>query len=110
MITLPNNKLITGSYDKTIKIWPDPSKLGDLNQSNLQLSQISQISKKSLVPPLSPLKTLTGHTSSVISLKYLNDAATFASGSADYNIKIWDYEKGENIKNFSGHMSDILCL
>jgi len=26
MITLPNAKLITGSYDKTIKIWPDPLK------------------------------------------------------------------------------------
>jgi WD40 repeat protein len=56
------------------------------------------------------LKTLTGHTSCIISLKYLNDGATFASGSADYSIKVWDYEKGENIKNFTGHMSDILCL
>lgn len=111
MISLPNSKLVTGSYDKTIKIWPDPLKLADLSQSNLQLSQISQISKKTnAVPPLSPLKTLTGHTSSVISLKYLNDGITFASGSADYNIKIWDFEKGENIKNFSGHMSDILCI
>lgn len=111
MINLPNGKLVTGSYDKTIKIWPDPSKMGDLSQSNLQLSQISQVSKKSnITPPLSALKTLTGHTSSVISLKYLNDGATFASGSADYNIKIWDYEKGENIKNFSGHMSDILSM
>jgi WD40 repeat protein len=111
MITLPNSKLVTGSYDKTIKIWPDPLKLADLSQSNLHLSQISQASRKTnAVPPLSPLKTLTGHTSSVISLKYLNDGLTFASGSADYNIKIWDYEKGENIKNFSGHMSDILCM
>ena len=110
MIILPNGKLVTGSYDKTIKVWPDPLKLNDLTQSNLQLSQISQISKKSNINVQNPLKTLTGHTSSVISLKYLNDGATFASGSADYNIKIWDFEKGENVKNFSGHMSDILCL
>lgn len=111
MILLPNSKLVTGSYDKTIKIWPDPLKLGDLSQSNLHLSQVSQISKKSsATPPLSSLKTLTGHTSSVISLKYLNDGATFASGSADYTIKVWDYDKGENIKNFSGHMSDILSM
>jgi WD40 repeat protein len=111
MITLPNAKLITGSYDKTIKIWPDPLKIGDLSQSNLQLSQVSQFSKKSTSNNLmSALKTLTGHTSSVISLKYLNDGENFASGSADYNIKVWNYERGENVKNFSGHMSDILCM
>lgn len=111
MILLPNGKLVTGSYDKSIKIWPDPVKISDLSESKLQLSQLSNnstLSKKS--PPLNPLKMLTGHTSCIISLKYLNDGATFASGSADYTIKVWDYEKGENVKNFSGHMSDVLCL
>lgn len=109
MILLPNGKLVTGSYDKSIKIWPDPSKIGDLSESKLQLSQLSSVSSKKS-PPLNPLKMLTGHTSCIISLKYLNDGATFASGSADYTIKVWDFEKGENIKNFSGHMSDVLCL
>jgi WD40 repeat protein len=110
MITLPNSKLVTGSYDKTIKIWPDASKLTDLSKSNLHLSQLSQTSKKSVTPPLSPLKILVGHTSSVIVLRYLNDGITFASGSAEYNIKTWDYENGENIQNLSGPMSDVLCL
>lgn len=93
MILLPNGKLVTGSYDKSIKIWPDPSKISDLSESKLQLSQISSTSSKKN-PPLNPLKMLTGHTSVIISLKYLNDGATFASGSADYTIKVWDYERG----------------
>lgn len=95
MILLPNGKLVTGSYDKCIKIWPDPAKIMDLSESKLQLSQLSSnsaLSKKNT--PLNPLKMLTGHTSCIISLKYLNDGATFASGSADYTIKVWDYERG----------------
>ncbi len=93
MVLLPNGKLVTGSYDKTIKIRPDPSKIGDLSESKLQLSQVSTLSGKKNAP-LNPLKMLTGHTSVIISLKYLNDGATFASGSADYTIKVWDYERG----------------
>jgi hypothetical protein len=31
MILLPNGRLVTGSYDKSIKIWPDPTKIGDLS-------------------------------------------------------------------------------
>ncbi len=109
MILLPNGKLVTGSYDKTIKIWPDPAKFDNLNTTNLQLSQISSASSKK-ASILNPIKTLTGHTSCIIALKYLNDGANFASGSADYSIKVLDMERGENIKNFTGHMSDILSV
>jgi WD40 repeat protein len=111
MIVLPNLQLVTGSYDKTIKIWTNATKLNDLSESNMQLSRVSQLSKKSAtITPLSPLKTLTGHTSAVLSLKYLNDGCSFASGSADRTIKIWNFEKEESIKNFVSHTNDILCM
>lgn len=31
MILLPNGRLVTGSYDKSIKIWPDPTHISDLS-------------------------------------------------------------------------------
>lgn len=89
MILLPGGKLVTGSYDKTIKIWADPLKPEGLGNTLLTQSQLSVGSRKG--GTLNPLKTLTGHTSCIISLKYLNDGVSFASGSADYSIKVWDY-------------------
>ena len=69
------NTLITGSYDKTIKVW------------------IFKLPWKSSKHTYSPEMTLVGHTSSVISLRAVTDTL-IASGSADYSIKLWDLEKG----------------
>jgi WD40 repeat protein len=100
MVILPNNHLVTGSYDKTIKIWNSPADI--LNQST--------VTQKSVKNTYSPLKTLSGHTSCVIALRYIPNGNLLASGSADYTIKMWDVDKGEVIKNFTGHMNDILCF
>jgi WD40 repeat protein len=100
MVLLPNQQIATGSYDKTIKLWNSPADI--LNQS--------QVTTKSIKNAYSPLKTLTGHTSCVIALKFIANGNLLASGSADYTIKIWELEKGEVIKNFTGHMNDILCF
>jgi WD40 repeat protein len=67
----------------------------------MAMSQISNASSKK-TPTLIRLKTLSGHTSCIISLKYLNDGSNFASGSTDYSIKVWDYEKGKTLKKLSG--------
>lgn len=100
MVLLPNQQLVTGSYDKTIKLWNPPTDI---------LTQ-SQVTVKSVKNAYSPLKTLTGHTSCVIALKHIPNGNLLASGSADYSIKIWDLEKGEVTKTFTGHMNDVLCF
>lgn len=55
---------MSGSADKTIKIW--------------------DIEKKSNV------ETLLGHTSSVMSLSVSNDSSFIISGSADKSVMIWE--------------------
>jgi WD40 repeat protein len=55
------------------------------------------------------IKTLTGHTNSVLSLAVLPDGS-LASGSGDKTIKIWDTIKGIEIKTLTGHTSEVLSL
>jgi WD40 repeat protein len=55
------------------------------------------------------IKTLSGHTSSVLSLAVLPDGS-LASCSYDTKIKIWDTMKGIEIKTLSGHTSYVRSL
>ena len=61
-VAVKNNKIVSGSWDKTIKIW-------DLNSGEC-------------------LKTLRGHECCVLSIAIKNDK--IVSGSDDKTIKIWD--------------------
>lgn len=58
------------------------------------------------------LKTLTGHTDSVIALAITPDGKQIVSGSGsrDSTIKIWNIETGENIDTFIGHQSSIRAI
>jgi len=67
-----NNLLVSGSTDKTVKIW-------DLNTFELKF-------------------TLAGHTQSISSLAVLHHHGQIASGSWDKTIKIWSILNGTLIK------------
>ena len=84
MISLPDNRFASGSYDNTIQIWDVTTAIG--------------------------LKTLESHTGAVLCLVYLGDGH-LASGSVDKTIKIWDYLSNLLIKTFDQpHMNSITTL
>ncbi len=74
----PDGKtLVSGSVDKTIKIW-------NLDTGTLQ-------------------KTLTGHTEVFMSVAISPDGKTLVSGSSDATIKIWNLDTGTLQNTLTGH-------
>ena len=73
--------LISGSYDKTIKVW-------DL------------VTKKCL-------RTITAHTEAVLFIKHIRENIV-ASASQDGSIKLWDISNGSCVHTFeSAHKRHI---
>ncbi|VEU20952.1 DEKNAAC101846 [Brettanomyces naardenensis] len=77
-----NNLLMTGSYDKTIKIW------------NVDTGKL--------------LRTLTGHTRGVRTLAF--DDQKLISGGLDGTIKVWNYRTGQCISTYTGHSEGVISV
>ncbi|KAG0615652.1 hypothetical protein M758_5G058100 [Ceratodon purpureus] len=73
--------LLTGSDDKTIKVW--------------------------LVQGQKFLATLTGHINWVRSAEFHPDGGTIVSGSDDRTVRLWDFERHECLQQFSDGMGMI---
>ena len=83
-ITPDGKYLISGSTDKTIKVW------------NLQTKKL--------------LFTLKGHSKEVSAVTITPDGKYLISGSKDKTIKIWDLENREEIFTFTGHTESINAI
>ena len=80
-ITPDGQTLVSGSYDKTIKLW-------DLGTGKL-------------------LNTLAGHTQRITCIAISPDGQTLASGSYDRTIKVWALSTGELLETLTGHLDRI---
>ncbi|BEJ18157.1 hypothetical protein CspHIS471_0704340 [Cutaneotrichosporon sp. HIS471] len=74
--------LITGSYDRTVRIW------------NLDTGEV--------------VRVLRGHTRVVRALQF--DQMVLFTGSADGTVRMWNWRKGECMRVFEGHSDGVLSL
>uniref|UniRef100_A0A6B2KVX3 TROVE domain-containing protein n=1 Tax=Arcella intermedia TaxID=1963864 RepID=A0A6B2KVX3_9EUKA len=82
-VSLDGNKVITGGWDNTIKIW-------NLNDLHLELD-----------------KTLPGHTDGVSSAQFSEDSNYIVSSGHDGYLKVWDVKTGTQVNEFIAHSSTI---
>ncbi|KAG5221762.1 WD40 repeat protein [Salix suchowensis] len=74
--------LITGSYDRTARVW------------NLETG--------------AELHCLRGHTRAVRALQF--DEVKLITGSMDHTIRVWDWRRGKCIRTLTGHTEGVVCL
>ena len=55
-------------------------------------------------------RTLTGHQQSVTSLSFHPDGDRLASGSDDFNVRLWDFERGIPTATLRGHLGQVLAV
>lgn len=89
----PNNRLlVSGSQDRTAKIW-------EVEYTN---------GSKGPVAALKLLGTCKGHKRGVWSVKFGRAERVLATGSGDKTIKLWNLEDFSCVKTFEGHTNSVL--
>ena len=90
----------SASEDTTIKLWSIPDDWEPTDESGR--AKKGENLTESLVD-------LVGHRKKVTLLRFHPTASNvIASTSADYTVKIWDVEKGEEISTFSGFGDNLI--
>ena len=60
--------------------------------------------------PKSVVKSFEGHTHHVMGVGWTPDGKKLASCGADNFVKVWDYEKGEKVRDMQGHQKQVTSL
>ncbi|GAA5810738.1 hypothetical protein MFLAVUS_004164 [Mucor flavus] len=112
-------KYVTGSRDRTIKIWDMAGKCKQTLRGHsgsvlcLQYDATSIVSGSSdsniMITRIDSgfvIRTLRGHQDSVLSLRLVNDDQII-SCSKDRSLRLWDRETGECVRVFLGHRAAV---
>jgi WD40 repeat protein len=118
LMELPNNLLISGGHDKTLRVWDlnsyeciqtiKPAGLGRImiiimfNEDELIVGSENNISFINYTTG-KVTATLKGHTHLIRDLLLLDDFNTLLSGSDDKTLRVWNIKKNECLKVFTGH-------
>ena len=81
-VTQDGRRIISGSFDKTIRVW-------DLNSGKCTA-------------------VLKGHISGVNSVAVTPDGSCVISGSFDETVRVWDLKSRKSIRNYKGHINAVL--
>ena len=88
-----DEKIITGSRDNLVKIWPGPS-----TASRASGALADRQCKRQL----------EGHVGSVLCLQF--DDKKVVSGSSDGTVRVWDLKSGECLQTLEDHEQSVLHL
>lgn len=117
----PDGKtLVSGSYDKTIIVWPDQIleshsdvvfsvAISPDGQTVISGSRDKEIKVWNLKTG-ELLYTLTGHEGSVLSIAISPDGKTLFSGSEDKTVKVWDLTTQQEINTLTKYLDAVTSL
>jgi WD40 repeat protein len=120
------NKIVSGSNDKTIKIWNSESGecLDTLTGHTGAVTSIAIIQKSMIIVSGSDdktiklwnsitgicLHTLIGHSLGIRTLAIIPNSMIIVSGSDDKTIKVWDYIEETCLQTLIGHTDLVNCI
>lgn len=118
--------LISGSADKTIKIWnfATGKEIRTIKDHNSFINYLTITPDGQTLVSASAdktiklwhlatgklIRTLKGHSGYVNYLAITPDGQTLASASSDKNIKLWDLSNGQEIRTLKGHLNSVNSL